>query len=301
MRYYHTRDTLFVRGTFRAVSTGIGGGIGDISTLFNHTVPENFDHADPPRYLREIAASNGIGGDFFGLLTAVPMRYLCVLQYDFITAFVTAGVTNPNPDPDPKRPHTINIVVTSREGLSDGALLETIITATEAKAQALRLMGYDFTGTTTDAVAVACEGKVVHTYAGTFTETGRRVYATVLHGVQEALARQQGRVARKKPSFFIFSRYGGDHWVEWRPEGCHYYPCHFKGQACDFCYCPFYPCRDSELGDEVESSAGETVWSCSRCTLLHEPLVAAYLRRNPEASLAEMKIYRTSLSGKPEK
>ncbi|WP_067046817.1 adenosylcobinamide amidohydrolase [Methanofollis ethanolicus] len=301
MRYYHTRDTLFVRGFFRAASTGIGGGVRGVSTIFNHTVPENFDHADPPRYLQEIAASAGIGGDFFGLLTAVPMQYLCVLQYDFITAFVTAGVTNPNPDPDPGHPHTINIIVTSREGLTDGALLETIITATEAKAQALRVMGYDFTGTTTDAVAVACEGEVAHTYAGTFTGIGRRVYAAVLQGVQEALARQQGKVTRDKPSFFIFSRYGGDHWVEWRPEGCPYYPCHFPGQACDFCYCPFYPCGDMDLGDEVESSSCGTVWSCSRCTLLHEPAVAAYLRRNPEASLGELKKYRTSLRGKPEK
>jgi adenosylcobinamide hydrolase len=299
MRYYHTRDTLIVRGTFRAASTGIGGGVRDVSTIFNHTVPEAFDHADPPHYLQETAASAGIGGDFFGLLTAVPMRYLCILQYDFVTAFVTAGVTNPNPDPE--HPHTINIIVTSREGLSDGALLETIITATEAKAKALRLMGYAFTGTTTDAVAVACEGDVAHTYAGTFTETGRRVYAAVLQGVQEALARQQGRVPREKPSFFIFSRYGGNHWAEWQSEGCPYYPCHFPGQACDFCYCPFYPCKDRDLGEEVESSSGRTVWSCSRCTLLHEPAVAAYLRRNPEASLTELKKYRTSLSRKPEK
>lgn len=299
MRYYHTRDTLFVRGPFRGASTGIDGGIREISTVFNHTVPENFDHADPPRYLRELVASTGLGANFFGLLTAVQMRCLCIMQYDFVTVFVTAGVTNPNPDPN--LPHTINIIVTSREGLSDSALLETIITVTEAKAQALRSLGYEFTGTTTDAVAVACEGETVHTYAGTFTEVGRRVYASVLRGVQEALARQQGRVAREKPSFFIFSRYEGEHWAEWQPEGCPYYPCHFPGQVCDFCYCPFYPCKDKSLGDEIESSSGGTVWSCSRCTLLHEPEVAAYLRRNPEASLTELKKYRASLEEKPEK
>ena len=29
---------------------------------------------------------------------------------------------------------------------------------------------------------------------------------------------------------------------------CEFYPCHFEGQYCDFCYCPFYPCGDSSTG-----------------------------------------------------
>lgn len=293
MRYHFTPDTVFVRGNFRAASTGIDGGSRPVSTIFNRTVPEDFDHAEPGRYLRQIAATAGYSEDFFGLLTAVSMRHLCILQYDFITIFVTAGVTNPNPDPD--APHTINIIVASREGLSDGAMLETIATAAGAKAHALALMGYPFTGTTTDAVAVASEGEVRHTYAGTATEAGRRVYAAVSRGVKEALDRHEGRTIRERPSFFIFSRYGGEHWVEWLPEGCPYYPCHFKGQVCDFCYCPYYPCRDEELGEWVESSTNGRVWSCSACTLLHEPDVAAYFKRNPEASLRELKKYRASL------
>ncbi|MBP2146975.1 adenosylcobinamide hydrolase [Methanofollis sp. W23] len=297
MRYYYTSGTLIVRGDFRAASTGIAGGFGRVTTLFNHTVPSGFDHAAPARYLQDLASSWGYDQDYFGLLTAVQMRHLCVLQYDFITVFVTAGVTNPNPDPD--RPHTINIIVTSREGLSEGALLETIITATEAKALALREDGRPFTGTTTDAVIVASEGEEKHIYAGTFTEVGRRVYAAVLRGVHEALDRQEGKIVRKRPSYFIFSRYGGDHWVEWQPEGCPYYPCHFEGQVCDFCYCPFYPCKDEELGDWVESSSSGRIWSCSRCTLLHETRVAAYFKRNPEATLKEMKKYRASLKDRP--
>jgi adenosylcobinamide hydrolase len=298
MRYFFTGDTIFVRGDFRAASTGVNGGSRPASTIFNHTVPGNFDHADPFRYLWQIATAAGFGEDFFGLLTAVPMRHLCILQYDFITVFITAGVTNPNPDPT--APHTINIIVVSREGLSDGALLETIVTATGAKAHALGLMKYPFTGTTTDAVVVASEGEVRHTYAGTATEAGRRVYAAVARGVQEALDRQEGRKVRERPSFFIFSRYGGDHWVEWRPEGCPYYPCHFEGQVCDFCYCPYYPCHDSELGEWVKSSSGGQIWSCSTCTLLHEPGVAAYFKKNPEASLPELKKYRVSLKEDPQ-
>ncbi len=292
MRYFVRDDTLFLRGAFRAASTGVRGGLRDVTTVFNRTVPENFDHEDIFRYMDGIVTERGFSDEYFGLLTAVEMRNLCILQYDFITVFVTAGVTNPNPDP----PHTINVIVFSREGMGDAALLETIITVTEAKAQALREMGYVFTGTTTDAVMVACEGEPTqHAFAGTLTEVGRRVYAAVLFGVQEALKRQEGVIDRKEPSFFILSRYGGERWVEWIAEGCPYYPCHFAGQRCDFCYCPYYPCGDEDLGDWVKSSNGGTVWACTRCTLLHIPEVADYVKRNPEASLTEVKRFRNTL------
>lgn len=185
----------------------------------------------------------------------------------------------------------------------DSALLETIVTATGAKAQALHDLGYDFPpGTTTDAVVVACERDAppqANTYAGTLTEVGSRVHAAVLRGLPEALARQQGRVRRSEPSFFIYSRYGGgDHWVEWQKENCppYYPPCHFPGQRCDYCYCPCYPCADEELGEWVDSSNGGRVWGgCAGCTLLHVPVIADYLKRNPEAALAELKRLREKL------
>jgi len=289
MRYFLRGETLFVRGNFSAVSTGAGGGLGAVSTIFNHTVPKSFDCEDVNGYLQEIVSEYDFSDDFFGLLTAVSMRSLCILSYEFITVFVTAGVSNPNPD-HPHAPGTINIIITSRERLCDAALIETIITATEAKAHALAEMGRSFTGTTTDAVVVACEGEeVVHQYAGTLTEAGRRVYEAVRFGVKEALKRHEGTVERQKESFFVFSTIGGEHWSEWQPEGCPYYPCHFEGQCCDFCFCPLYPCKDLSLGAWIEASNGRKVWSCESCTLNHEPKVANYLTEHPEATLAELK------------
>jgi adenosylcobinamide hydrolase len=88
----------------------------------------------------------------------------------------------------------------------------------------------------------------------------------------------------------VFSRFQGDHWVEWIPEQCPYYPCHVPGQRCEFCYCPFYPCKDETLGQWVKStSKNGPVWNCSGCTLLHEPLITEYLLAHPEAPLAELK------------
>jgi adenosylcobinamide hydrolase len=285
MRYFFRGKTLFLRGDFRAASTGVNGGLRQVSTILNHTVGEAFDHTEPLRPLEDLVAGMGFPRDFFGLLTAVDIRTSCVLHYDWITLFVTAGITHPNPEPG----RTINIIVHSAEGFTDGALLETLLTATMAKADALRALGHPFSGTITDAVAAASEGPARHRYAGTATEAGRRIYLAAFHGVQEALARHEGRVERRAPSMFVFSRYGGDHWIEWSPEGCPYYPCHFEGQRCDYCYCPLYPCLDPGLGQWAESRNGGRVWNCSGCTLLHAPKVADYLKKNPEAGLAELK------------
>jgi len=285
MRYFFRDRTLFLRGDFRAASTGVNGGLRRVTTILNHTVDEGFDHREPLRFLEDLTAGMGFSRDFFGLLTAVDIRHTCMLHHDFITLFVTAGIAHPNPSPA----GTINIIVHSSEGFSDGALLETLLTTTMAKADALRALGHPFSGTTTDAVVAACEGAACHEYAGTATEAGIRIYRAAFHGVKEALARHEGLVERNAPSMFVYSRYGGDHWVEWRPEGCPYYPCHFEGQRCDYCYCPLYPCLDPELGQWVESKNGGMVWNCSTCILLHIPKVAEYLEKNPEAGLAELK------------
>ena len=176
--------------------------------------------------------------------------------------------------------------------MSDAALLETIITATEAKAHALRLLGRDFTGTTSDAVIAASEGDTIHTYAGTFTEPGKRIYAAVLHGVMEAVKRHEGTVSRGRPSYFIYSRFSEAGWFEWQKEGCPYYPCHFEGQSCDFCYCPFYPCGDETLGEWIDSTTlGGKVFACTNCQLLHEPKRARYLKEHPDASFEEVRDY----------
>jgi len=285
MKYYPDSHTLFIRGTFRAASTGINGGICDVSTLFNHTVPAGRDCADPGKELAMVAAGAGLSPDFFGLLTAVPVQQCCVLQYDFVTVFITAGVRREPPE----SAGTINIIVTSSEGMEDAALLETIMVATEAKADALATLGLPLSGTPTDAVIAACENAIRHTCGGRITEIGRRVRAAVLQGIPHAIQSHDSESQVHQPLFFIFSRFKGEHWVEWSPHNCPYYPCHFAGQRCDFCYCPFYPCGDESLGQWSAGSNGNRVWNCAECTLLHEPAIADYLIAFPSASLAELK------------
>ncbi len=284
MRYSLESDTLFIRGSFRAASTGVNGGIRSVSTLLDHMPGAGLPAEDPHKVLEIVAAGAGIGPDYLGLLATVPAGQGCVLQYDFITVFVMAGI----PGEGQSGAGAITILVTSTEGMSDAALLETIMVATEAKAEALLARGLPLTGTPADAVIAACEGEERHPAAGRTTDAGTRVREAVLRGIPEALLRHERAVQASRPALFIFSRIRGEHWVGWSPENCPYYPCHFTGQACDFCYCPFYPCMDENLGQWAQSSGGGRVWNCARCTLLHEPAVARYLMDYPGASREEL-------------
>lgn len=58
---------------------------------------------------------------------------------------------------------------------------------------------------------------------------------------------------------------------------CPYYPSHHKGQNCSFCYCPFYPCMDKDLGREILSKKnGADIWDCSSCLFIHRNDVVEY-------------------------
>ena len=58
---------------------------------------------------------------------------------------------------------------------------------------------------------------------------------------------------------------------------CEYNPCHYRGQNCSFCYCPFYPCNDKDLGNELHSeNTSNDVWDCSQCLFCHDNNVVEY-------------------------
>ncbi len=62
-------------------------------------------------------------------------------------------------------------------------------------------------------------------------------------------------------------------------ESCEYYPCHYAGQDCSFCYCPFYPCEDGRLGLHVLNRRKKKVWDCSPCLMIHDTGIAKEIYR----------------------
>ncbi len=70
---------------------------------------------------------------------------------------------------------------------------------------------------------------------------------------------------------------------------CEYHPCHYRGQNCSFCYCPFYPCNDEDLGANLHSeNTSRDVWDCSQCLFCHDNRVVAYAyKRFSELGITE--------------
>jgi adenosylcobyric acid synthase len=58
---------------------------------------------------------------------------------------------------------------------------------------------------------------------------------------------------------------------------CSYHPCHFTGQDCTFCYCPFYPCNDPDLGENIVSKHNKNIWNCTFCLFIHRPEVGKFI------------------------
>jgi adenosylcobinamide hydrolase len=298
LRYYVKDRTLVIKGDFDGLSTGIDGGRRRVEAVLNHEVGKDFDHKDPLAYMAGVASKLKVKGPYFSFLTAVYMENLCIVRDQILTAFITAGISNPC-----QVPGTINIVLVVHGKMSEGALAGAVITATEAKAKALFEMGFDFTGTTTDAVAVLAEepqthvcGPMFYEYSGTGTDIGLSIYRCVRKGVEEGIKRQHPAVGDENHRSRIFAyavSKSGPRWIEHprKDQGkglCEYYPCHYEGQDCTHCYCPLYPCEDPGLGEWIKSSRGYPVWTCKDCTLLHKKKAVEYLAKHPEATTKEL-------------
>jgi adenosylcobinamide amidohydrolase len=99
------------------------------------------------------------------------------------------GPPPPPPFETQPRPGTINVVVVLPLPLIDAALVNAVVTATEAKTQAVLEAGYAGTGTASDAVCVACPrprpGEAAEIFAGPRSPWGGRV-ARAVHAAVRA-------------------------------------------------------------------------------------------------------------------
>jgi adenosylcobinamide amidohydrolase len=184
---------------YRMISSGVlGGGIGPREWVLNAQVPSQYARTDPAGHLTELAAGLGLTGLGTGMLTAARVTDLVTRADEGAEASVTTGLRVPTwaaaADPagaaDPSlTPGTINIIVSVPVPLTDAALVNAVITATEAKTQAVLDAGFAGTGTATDAVCVAAPaspGTAAEDFAGPRSAWGARiaraVYAAVLAG-----------------------------------------------------------------------------------------------------------------------
>jgi adenosylcobinamide hydrolase len=157
-------------------------------------VPSDYARRDPEVHLRSIAQEAALVGDGVAMMTAASVRAVEWAEDEGVLAAATVGLSRPTlaaaweEQPIEITPvGTINVVVQVPEQLSPGALVNAVITATEAKSQALRDLGLVATGTASDAICVLCPSTgPVSTFAGPRSVWGARlaraVYRCVLDG-----------------------------------------------------------------------------------------------------------------------
>jgi adenosylcobinamide amidohydrolase len=173
-------------------SAPLGGGIGQRNWVINAQVPSDYARRDPEAHLGQLASAQGLSGPGVGMLTAVDLRTVCSDEDGGVRADVSVGITLPTwaaaPDDPveepPRGPGTINIVVVVPERLGRAAMVNAVITATEAKTQALWDAGVAATGTASDAVCVACPDEgLAQPFGGPRSQWGARLARAVYRAV----------------------------------------------------------------------------------------------------------------------
>ena len=196
---------------YRMISSGVlGGGLGSREWVLNAQVPGRYARTDPAAHLRELAAGLGLAGPGVGMLTAAPVTGLAERADQGAEAAVTTGLRVPTwaaapagaADPE-LAPGTINIIVSVPVALTDAALVNAVITATEAKTQAVLEAGFSGTGTATDAVCVAARvaaGGAPEDFAGPRSVWGARIARAVHAAVLAGAAAYPARPATGGPA-----------------------------------------------------------------------------------------------------
>jgi adenosylcobinamide amidohydrolase len=186
----------------RAISSAtLGGGFGRCCWAINAEVGHAYQREDPAAHLTEIASGLALPGRGVGMLTAAPVLDVACGQDGGVRVDATVGLSTPTwaaaADGAGRawRPGTINLVCFVPVRLSDAALVNTVVTVTEAKSQALFEVGVPGTGTASDAVLVCCptgRRKAAEPYGGPRSVWGARLagatQAAVTKGSRQYLA-----------------------------------------------------------------------------------------------------------------
>lgn len=196
-------------------SAVVGGGQAVVHEILNLHVDDKYDGGRPDEDLAAAAAELGVDGPFVGLMTAAYTEFATWAVESAgdlsVAAVVSVGLSNsssagitPPIGHEAPAPGSINIVLLVDGALTSSALVNAVITATEAKTMTLAEWdvrtadGEAASGTSTDAVVIACTGRgEACDYAGPATPVGwlaaRAVRAAMTRSCSEKVERDVGR------------------------------------------------------------------------------------------------------------
>ncbi len=153
----------------------------------------------PARTSRPISSRSprtlGCDGPGVGFLTAAPVEAFTTGRDGDVDAYATVGLRHPTWAADAEGAAgglpvgTINLLVGVPVRLAPAALVNAVMTATEAKSQALVEHGVPGTGTASDAICVVCPATGdTESFAGPRAAIGSRIARAVHAAVGEGTA-----------------------------------------------------------------------------------------------------------------
>ena len=199
--YIHVRSA----DELTALSSGVvGGGFQKTRHILNWHVGKDYFGVNPALDLKKFARGVNINEKFIGMMTAakIGMTQPVTLSEHGLTvcAIITvglgnstcAGITEPHlPEP---QAGTINAIVILDARLTRSAMVNAVITATEAKSATLQESnkrtkdGDPATGTSTDSIAIAATNRGrLFKYAGSVSLPGWLIACAVREAMSKAL------------------------------------------------------------------------------------------------------------------
>jgi len=197
----------------RTMSSGvIGSGTGWHQNFVNRHVDKDYNCSDHRKEMADFLKVNGFEpSETVGMMTAVILDDVSYKHFEgegfSIFVAVTAGVGNAVDSSKSEQhtfepmPGTINTWIFVNGELTEEAFIQSIMTATEAKAKALHdlnvidgVTGTVATGTSTDSILIAATqtGKLLE-YAGTITPLGKLIGKAVYECTTEGIQKSQKR------------------------------------------------------------------------------------------------------------
>ncbi|QED46339.1 adenosylcobinamide amidohydrolase [Cytobacillus dafuensis] len=198
----------------RTMSSGVvGSGTGWNQMFVNRHVDKNYDCSDHRKEMQDYLKVHGFEpGETVGMMTAVMLEDVSFQLYKkesfAVFILVTAGVGNAIDAARSEQhayhltPGTINTWIFVSGELTEEAFIQSIMTATEAKAKALQdqevkdaVTGTIATGTSTDSILIAATQRGTKLeYAGTITPLGKLIGKGVYECTLEAVQKSKKRV-----------------------------------------------------------------------------------------------------------
>jgi adenosylcobinamide hydrolase len=184
------------------------GGLGEARTIVNLHVDKHHPSGDLERPLTDFIAERGLAEPCVGLLTAAWTEHAEVAHVSAsgfaVTAVATVGLSNRTTAGRAVAarwyPSTINTIVIVDGQPEAAALVNAVVTVTEAKALALAEAGvlsddgHAATGTSTDAIVVAATGRgPAARFGGPASEMGAAIGRAALQALERGIAAWKAR------------------------------------------------------------------------------------------------------------